>query len=174
MDGGGKKNILTSIRDKKLRIAKIKKKIKGIQAWQKEIKAIYKEKIKAVRYKKVKELEEVVLSELCVDGEYIPLEVKKSLAEVRADHVRSNIIKTGNRIDGRGVEDIRQIDCELDLLPRAHGSALFTRGETQVLAAITLGNAYDEQMSEDILGSRHDRFTLHYNFQWQVYVAHLL
>ena len=163
-NGGGKKNILTSIRDKKLRIAKIKKKIKGIQAWQKEIKAIYKEKIKAVRYKKVKELEEVVLSELCVDGEYIPLEVKKSLAEVRADHVRSNIIKTGKRIDGRGVEDIRQIDCELDLLPRAHGSALFTRGETQVLAAITLGNAYDEQMSEDILGSRHDRFTLHYNF----------
>lgn len=161
---GGTKDIISSLKEKKARIAKLKKKIKSLPSCQKSIANIYKESSKILRYKKIKALEEIIIQEINVENEYLILEITKALAEIRSDYVRSNMLRTGKRIDGRGVEDIRQINCELDLLPRAHGSALFTRGETQVLSVMTLGNAYDEQMSEDILGTRYDRFTLHYNF----------
>lgn len=68
------------------------------------------------------------------------------------------------RIDGRSTTDIRQIDCEVALLPRAHGSGLFTRGETQVLGTVTLGTGDDEQMIDDLAGLTKKRFMLHYNF----------
>jgi polyribonucleotide nucleotidyltransferase len=68
------------------------------------------------------------------------------------------------RIDGRSTTDIRQIDCEVALLPRAHGSGLFTRGETQVLGTVTLGTGDDEQMIDDLAGLTKKKFMLHYNF----------
>ena len=78
--------------------------------------------------------------------------------------LRSSILEKGLRIDGRGTEDIRPITCEINVLPRPHGSALFTRGETQSLAVTTLGTALDEQVYDDIEGDRSENFILHYNF----------
>ncbi|TFG65020.1 MAG: polyribonucleotide nucleotidyltransferase [Spirochaetales bacterium] len=79
--------------------------------------------------------------------------------------VRKSILERKVRTDGRGPEDIRPIDCEIDVLPRTHGSALFTRGETQALAITTLGTVFDEQIMDDIDGEkRYDYFMLHYNF----------
>ncbi len=78
--------------------------------------------------------------------------------------LRSSILEKGLRIDGRGTEDIRPITCEINVLPRPHGSALFTRGETQSLAVTTLGTAMDEQVYDDIEGDRSENFILHYNF----------
>ena len=96
-------------------------------------------------------------------------EVQKKLfnalmEELQYDILRSGILDRGVRVDGRGLEDIRPITCEIDILPRTHGSALFTRGETQALAVTTLGTVFDEQILDDIEGDRRDRFMLHYNF----------
>ncbi len=78
--------------------------------------------------------------------------------------LRSSILDKGVRLDGRGTEDIRPITCEIGVLPRPHGSAVFTRGETQSLAVATLGTVFDEQAYDDIDGDRRERFILHYNF----------
>jgi len=78
--------------------------------------------------------------------------------------LRSGILDKNLRVDGRGLEDIRPITCEIGVLARAHGSALFTRGETQSLGVTTLGTIFDEQILDDIEGDRRDRFMLHYNF----------
>jgi len=84
--------------------------------------------------------------------------------ELQYEILRSSILNKGVRVDGRGLEDIRPITCEVGVLPRTHGSALFTRGETQVLAVTTLGTVFDEQIFDDIEGDRRERFMLHYNF----------
>jgi polyribonucleotide nucleotidyltransferase len=86
------------------------------------------------------------------------------MEELQYDILRSGILDKGLRVDGRGLEDIRAISCEIGILPRTHGSALFTRGETQALAVTTLGTVFDEQILDDIEGDRRDRFMLHYNF----------
>lgn len=78
--------------------------------------------------------------------------------------LRKAILEKGLRVDGRSTTDIRPITCEIDVLPRPHGSALFTRGETQALAVATLGTALDEQILDDIDGDRREHFILHYNF----------
>ncbi len=78
--------------------------------------------------------------------------------------LRKSILEKGVRVDGRGTEDIRPITCEINVLPRPHGSALFTRGETQSLAVATLGTMLDEQVYDDIDGDRREHFILHYNF----------
>ena len=78
--------------------------------------------------------------------------------------LRKSILEKGLRVDGRGTEDIRPITCETGVLPRPHGSALFTRGETQSLAVATLGTMLDEQVYDDIDGDRREHFILHYNF----------
>src|SRR5574344_362415 len=95
--------------------------------------------------------------------------IQKSLYDKLFDDIqykllRASILEKGLRIDGRGTEDIRPITCEVNVLPRPHGSALFTRGETQSLAVTTLGTALDEQMYDDIEGDRSENFILHYNF----------
>ncbi|MDR1025536.1 MAG: polyribonucleotide nucleotidyltransferase [Treponema sp.] len=78
--------------------------------------------------------------------------------------LRSSILDKGRRVDGRGTEDIRDITCEVGILPRTHGSALFTRGETQALVVTTLGTVFDEQIFDDIEGDKRENFILHYNF----------
>lgn len=78
--------------------------------------------------------------------------------------VRERVLDTGRRIDGRGLSDIRPVTCEVGVLPRTHGSALFSRGETQVLVTATLGTAQDEQRIDSILGESTKSFMLHYNF----------
>jgi len=84
--------------------------------------------------------------------------------ELQYNILRKSILDKGLRVDGRGLEDIRPITCEVGVLPRTHGSALFTRGETQSLGVTTLGTVDDEQVLDDIEGDRRERFMLHYNF----------
>jgi polyribonucleotide nucleotidyltransferase len=84
--------------------------------------------------------------------------------DVEKDILRASILEQGKRVDGRGLKDIRQIHCEVGLLPRTHGSAVFTRGETQALVVTTLGTAMDEQRLDNLEGESTKRFMLHYNF----------
>ncbi len=92
------------------------------------------------------------------------VKVAGMLKSLEADIVRSDILQHKTRIDGRGLADVRQIDTEIGLLPRTHGSALFTRGETQALVVATLGTASDEQMVDGLDGLHKQPFLLHYNF----------
>ena len=80
------------------------------------------------------------------------------------DVVRETIVHERRRIDGRGLADIRPISCEVEVLPRTHGSALFTRGETQALVVTTLGTSSDEQKIDALIGETYKKFMLHYNF----------
>ena len=98
------------------------------------------------------------------DETYSELEVSLQLKHLEKDIVRGSILKTKKRIDGRGLSDVRPIKCEVGVLPRTHGSALFTRGETQALVTTTLGMTDDEQRIESLEGQKRVRFMLHYNF----------
>jgi polyribonucleotide nucleotidyltransferase len=91
-------------------------------------------------------------------------EIKGYYEDVKYEYMRKMITDEGKRIGGRGTSDIRKITCEVGLLPRVHGSALFTRGETQALVAATLGTGTDDQRIEGLTGMTYKRFMLHYNF----------
>jgi polyribonucleotide nucleotidyltransferase len=108
-----------------------------------------------------------VIEALCnPDDEGSPAENKvgEVFKSLEADIVRGQIIDTKSRIDGRGLADVRQIKCEVGVLPRTHGSALFTRGETQALVVTTLGTGDDEQFVDALEGTYKENFLLHYNF----------
>jgi len=92
------------------------------------------------------------------------LDVNYELKNLEKKIVRTDILKNKKRIDGRGLADIRPIECEVGILPRTHGSALFTRGETQAIVTTTLGTSDDEQRIETLDGLVKQRFMLHYNF----------
>ena len=89
---------------------------------------------------------------------------KGLMKELEADIVRNAILDTGMRIDGRDTKTVRPIIAEVGILPRAHGSALFTRGETQALCVATLGTGQDEQIIDQLEGESRAHFMLHYNF----------
>jgi len=91
-------------------------------------------------------------------------EVKEAIESAKKKHLRELVLDTGRRIDGRATADIRTITCEVGVLPRTHGSALFTRGETQALVITTLGTKQDSQHIEGLTGDVEKRFLLHYNF----------
>ena len=95
---------------------------------------------------------------------YDPLKLGGVFKDLEADVVRRSILDTGIRIDGRKVDQVRQIVSEVGVLPRAHGSALFTRGETQSLCVATLGTGDDEQLIDALEGKYFEKFMLHYNF----------
>src|ERR1041385_8853040 len=90
--------------------------------------------------------------------------IAEILHDLEYEEMRKMILEKGKRLDGRGVTDIRQITCEIGVLPRTHGSALFTRGETQSLTTTTLGTKTDEQILDGLLPETTKRFMLHYNF----------
>jgi polyribonucleotide nucleotidyltransferase len=120
---------------------------------------------KMERYAAIDEVKKAVVEELAgEDAEYSADEVKKMFSDVKKKLIREQILKKGKRLDGRGFEDVRPISCELGVLPKAHGSALFTRGETQALVVTTLGTKDDEQMVDDPTGLYFKDFYLHYNF----------
>ena len=98
--------------------------------------------------------------ELCED----PTKISELLDDYKKHIMRARIVNEGTRIDGRGFGDVRPISCEVGVLPRAHGSALFTRGETQAMVISTLGSDRDEQHVEGLKGDVYRRFMLHYNF----------
>ena len=91
-------------------------------------------------------------------------DISHFLHDMESDIMRRQVIKTGKRADGRGLTDIRPISGRTSLLPRSHGSALFTRGETQALVVATLGTRDDEQMIDSLEGKVYRKFMLHYNF----------
>ncbi|MEM7588996.1 MAG: polyribonucleotide nucleotidyltransferase [Myxococcota bacterium] len=90
--------------------------------------------------------------------------VEKYFSQVKKDCIRHMIVNDKTRLDGRGYADVRSICCEVGLLPQGHGSALFTRGETQALVSVTLGTRDDEQKIDSLSGEHYKRILLHYNF----------
>lgn len=123
----------------------------------------YSEVEKTKRVKKIEEIKKQAISELSHEA----LDEKMILHQFKLleqQLVRAKIIKTNKRIDGRDFNTIRNINSEIDFLPRSHGSALFTRGETQALVSTTLGTTEDEQIIDYIQEERREHFLLHYNF----------
>ncbi|MDJ0388055.1 polyribonucleotide nucleotidyltransferase [Roseomonas sp. E05] len=123
----------------------------------------YKETQKLVRQQKVSEAKKAIAAQLAEEG----FEVEKAkglLKELEAQVVRNAILDTGLRIDGRDTKTVRPILAEVGVLPRAHGSALFTRGETQAFCVATLGTGQDEQIIDQLAGEYRENFMLHYNF----------
>ena len=104
------------------------------------------------------------LEEALVPEGYLPQDISAGLRELEKVQVRNRILKENTRVDGRSFTQIRPISCAAAVLPRTHGSSLFTRGQTQSLAVTTLGTGEDEQLIEALEGEQYKRFMLHYNF----------
>ncbi len=119
---------------------------------------------KLERRRRLEEILEGAMEKWGGEDEESRAEVKEILAETERRLIREMILNEGRRIDGRGLSDIRNISCEVGILPRTHGSALFTRGETQVLAVTTFGTSSDEQKIDTLSGESYKSFMLHYNF----------
>ena len=121
-------------------------------------------KSKQERSSAFKEAYNSALVDLENDPNFDEKEVKSIFDKIRKDSIRKMMISDKVRIDGRGFEDIRDISSEINLLPRAHGSSVFTRGETQALVAVTLGSKEDQQRVDSLIGEEKKPFMLHYNF----------
>ncbi len=119
---------------------------------------------KLERYKRLDEVKREVVTQVLLDFPEREKEIKGTFEELKKDYFRQLVIKDKRRIDGRGLKDIRPITCEVEVLPRTHGSALFTRGETQALVITTLGTSSDEQKIDALIGEHYKKFMLHYNF----------
>ena len=116
---------------------------------------------KQERSQKLNEIRSSIIDNLEADQ---VLAATTIIKDIEKGVVRGDIIKNKSRIDGRKLDEVRQITCELDILPRAHGSSLFTRGETQALVVTTLGTGDDEQMIDSLDPMHKQHFMLHYNF----------
>ena len=119
---------------------------------------------KAARYERVGEVKDRVVEELAVEDGPSADDIKDEFKALEKRIVRQRILAGEPRIDGRDGRTVRQIACEVDVLPNVHGSALFTRGETQAIGAVTLGSTRDAQIIDALEGERKDPFMLHYNF----------
>jgi len=145
--------------------AALEKKILSLA--EKDLRAAYSIPAKQERQNAVADVKAKVMAHFFPEGaepEYDKLRVAGVFKELEAKIVRWNILDTSKRIDGRDLKTVRQIIAEVGVLPRAHGSALFTRGETQALVVATLGTAEDEQWIDALQGSYKESFLLHYNF----------
>jgi polyribonucleotide nucleotidyltransferase len=123
----------------------------------------YRESQKAARQEKIGAAKKLAVETLTAEG-LTAERAKPLLKDLEADIVRNAILDTGLRIDGRDTKTVRPIVAEVGVLPRAHGSALFTRGETQALVVATLGTGQDEQIIDALEGEYREHFMLHYNF----------
>src|ERR1700744_1277518 len=134
---------------------------------EQELRKAYAIPVKQERYAAVGAVKEKVMAHFFPEGQepkYDKLRVADVFKELEAKIVRWNILDTGKRIDGRDKTTVRKIVCEVGVLPRAHGSALFTRGETQAMVVTTLGTGEDEQYIDALSGTYKETFLLHYNF----------
>ncbi|MGB0749451.1 MAG: polyribonucleotide nucleotidyltransferase [Magnetospiraceae bacterium] len=129
-----------------------------------DLREAYGEKDKLTRQGKVGEVRDRVKASFEGDDAAPSEWVSDAFKSVEKKVVRGDIIRTGSRIDGRDLKTVRPIVSEVGILPRAHGSALFTRGETQALVVTTLGTSTDEQIIDDLVASYRENFMLHYNF----------
>ncbi len=123
----------------------------------------YGERVKQTRVEKISQVKDKLTAALEAD-EISPSLAGGALKSLEKKIVRGNIIRTGERIDGRDTKTVRPIDCQVSILPRSHGSALFTRGETQAMVVTTLGTGQDEQIMDALEGEYRENFMLHYNF----------
>ena len=119
---------------------------------------------KQERYQRLSDISKELIESLKPNYKDREDEVTKLFEDLKYRILRESVLTTNTRIDGRGLADIRQITCEVGLLPRTHGSALFTRGETQAMVVTTLGTSEDEQKIDALSGWEYKTFMLHYNF----------
>jgi polyribonucleotide nucleotidyltransferase len=134
---------------------------------EKDLRAAYGLPDKMDRHKAIDAAKDRVMGHFCppdAEPKYPKLQVTGVFKDLEAKIVRWNILDSGTRIDGRDVKTVRPIVCEVGVLPRTHGSALFTRGETQALVVATLGTGEDEQYIDALQGTYKETFLLHYNF----------
>ena len=156
----------------------------GKEKRQVEIKVVSEDLYKKVRALSIKEFEKInsapvkkqreealdilskeIIEKLKAEDEALEdADIKNALSQVEKEEIRKFILEKKKRLDSRGYEDIREISCEVGLLPRTHGSGLFTRGETQSLSTTTLGTGRDEQRLDTLEGEKFKSFMLHYNF----------
>ena len=138
---------------------------KVTQLAESDLRAAYSLRQKQERQQRLKEVAAKVEAE-CIPADAAPgyaNQVRNFLFELEAKHVRNDILSGEPRIDGRDTRTVRPISIRTGLLPRTHGSALFTRGETQAMVVATLGTARDEQIIDALMGEYRDRFMFHYN-----------
>ncbi len=143
-------------------LSEIKKKLE--QEFTEDLKKAFSTRDKQDRSNQISEITEKAKKLYEENENYTDLDVNSQLKNLEKSIVRTDILKNKNRIDGRGLADVRPIMCEVGILPRVHGSALFTRGETQAIVTTTLGTSDDEQRIESLDGLQKERFMLHYNF----------
>ena len=129
-----------------------------------ELRLAYKETEKVARQEKIAKAKIQAKEGLIKNEDIEESWIENALKKLEKDIVRRDILDTGVRIDGRDTSTVRPINCEVGILPRAHGSALFTRGETQALVVTTLGTGQDEQIIDSLEGEYRENFMLHYNF----------
>ncbi len=138
-----------------------------LEVGEADLREAYKNTVKQERYAAVDAVKAKVMAALApAEGEarFEAEKIKAAFKEAQSKVVRWNILDTGSRIDGRDVKTVRPIVSEVGVLPRTHGSALFTRGETQALVVATLGTGDDEQFIDALSGTYKETFLLHYNF----------
>ncbi len=143
-------------------LSEVKKKLE--ETFTEDLKKAFATRDKQDRSNQISEITDKAKKLYEEDENYTDLDVNSELKNLEKTIVRTDILKNKNRIDGRGLSDVRPISCEVGILPRSHGSALFTRGETQAIVTATLGTSDDEQRIESLDGLQRERFMLHYNF----------
>jgi len=131
---------------------------------QEKIREVFRITEKNKRREHLDEILKIAFQEIGAEDETSQKMVKIAFEEIYRKQIRKLILEKKERIDGRGLSEIRPISCEVGILPRTHGSALFTRGETQVLAVVTFGTSEDEQKINSLTGEIYKSFMLHYNF----------
>ena len=135
-----------------------------VDAIETDVKAAYLIPEKLIRQEKLKEIRHALIERLTTENEHEELAVRNAIERLEYDVVRNAILNHGQRIDGRPLDEVRPITIRTGVLPRTHGSALFTRGETQALVVATLGTARDAQVIDALAGEYKEPFMLHYNF----------
>ncbi len=146
----------------KKELSEVKKKLE--ETFTEDLKKAFATRDKQDRSNQISQITDKAKKLYEEDENYTDLDVNSELKKIEKSIVRTDILKNKNRIDGRGLSDVRPISCEVGILPRTHGSALFTRGETQAIVTATLGTSDDEQRIESLDGLQRERFMLHYNF----------
>ncbi len=137
---------------------------KVVKLSESDLREAYSIKSKTERQNRISEIKNSVTVSLVDEDGNVPNEIPSILKDIERDIVRTQILETGDRIDGRDTREVRQIVSEVGILPRSHGSALFTRGETQALVVTTLGTGQDAQIMDVLEGEYREGFMLHYNF----------
>ncbi len=141
--------------------------VEAVKAYAAEIRSTIQDPDKAARENAISEMtKDIVARVIAADESFAERtsDLKQAVDKVVKQQVRSLILEEGKRPDGRGLRDLRDLSAEIGVLPRAHGSGLFTRGQTQVLSTATLGSLGDEQLLDSLMGDNTKRYLHHYNF----------